>query len=421
MMNRREFCGRSLSALALASTGGLTLLQSGAPALAAEPFFFRDGDRVVMIGDSITEQHLHSNYVEIYTLSRFPKWNLRFRNAGIGGDTSRGGNSRTQRDILSFNPTAVTITFGMNDAGYGAVNQDRLRAYRDGLQGMFDQMKGKNIRVAVLSSSPVEKKEEGPALEGYNQTLEVFASNASDIALKNGALFVDQFHPHLSTLQKARDADPKNRINGGDVVHPGPPGQYLMAWAILKGLHAPSLVSAAEIDARRGRARSHQNCSISEVKKTATGVSFTRADEALPWWIDPAGRSILKWAPIVDELDQYTLKVTNLPAGNYNLLIDGQRAGSVSSDELAHGYNMALLTEGPIAAQSRAVNATVFAKNQYYHDRIYRGVTLNGKVPEAEKAARIEEEMKGMPAKEQAIRDALVMKPHRFELILVKV
>ena len=41
---------------------------------AAEPvqsqeFFFKDGDVVVMIGDSITEQHLYSNYVEMWTVT----------------------------------------------------------------------------------------------------------------------------------------------------------------------------------------------------------------------------------------------------------------------------------------------------------------------------------------------------------------
>lgn len=416
-MNRREFCGRSLSTLAVLGTGGLSALRHSAPALAAEPFFFRDGDRVVMIGDSITEQHLHSNYVEIFTVSRFPKWNFRFRNAGIGGDTSRGGNSRTERDVLSFHPTAVTVTFGMNDAGYGPVNPDRLRAYREGLQGMLDQLKSRNVRVAVLSSSPVEKKEEGPALEGYNQTLEVFAANASDVALKNGALFVDQFHPHLAMLQKARDARASNRINGGDAVHPGPSGQLLMAWAILKGLHAPGLVSSAEIDGRRGRARGHENCRISDVRKTERGLRFTRADEALPWWIPPQGRSILQWAPIVDELDQYLLKVTGLPSGNYALRIDDQPVATVSADDLEKGYNMALLTEGPIAAQAKAVFDAVFAKNQYYHDRIFRGITLNNGVPAEAKASRLQEALQGMPEREQAIREALVLKPHQFELV----
>ena len=59
-----------------------------ADAAKADKFFFKDGDVVVMIGDSITEQHLYSNYVEMWTVTRFPAWKLTFRNVGIGGDRS---------------------------------------------------------------------------------------------------------------------------------------------------------------------------------------------------------------------------------------------------------------------------------------------------------------------------------------------
>jgi lysophospholipase L1-like esterase len=415
-MNRRQFCGLTLGGLAALTGEGLYRCLPAAAASTGS-FFFKDGDRVVIIGDSITEQHLHSNYVESYTLSRFPEANFVFRNVGIGGDTSAGGNRRTERDILSFRPTAVTITFGMNDAGYrNPYDPARLEAYRTGLQGMLDQMKGKGIRVAVLSSSPVEKQEDGTALEGYNQTLEAFAANAKEIATKSNASFVDQFHPHVAVLQKARDARAGNRINGGDAVHPGPPGQLLMAWAILKGLNAPALVSCAEIDAGRARATAHQGCAITGVKKSSGGVSFLRANQALPFWIPPDARSILPWAPIVEDLDQYTLKVTGLPDGSYTLAIDGEKSGTVSAADLVRGYNMALLTEGPIARQSKAVNDAVFAKNKYYHDQIFRGVVLNNGVAAADKAAMIEERMKGMPALEQAVRDALALRPHRFEI-----
>src|SRR5437867_11591573 len=82
-----------------------------ASASAAE-FFFKDGDVVVMIGDSITEQHLYSNYVEMWTVSRFPGWKLTFRNVGIGGDRSTGGNERFQRDVIIFKPTVMTVDFG---------------------------------------------------------------------------------------------------------------------------------------------------------------------------------------------------------------------------------------------------------------------------------------------------------------------
>src|SRR3954454_7247072 len=100
----------------------LVLAALAAPARAAD-FFFKDGDTVVMIGDSITEQMLYSNYVEMWTVTRFPAWKLTFRGVGIGGDVSPGGNRRFKRDVVRFNPTALTVDFGMNDGGYGGFDQ----------------------------------------------------------------------------------------------------------------------------------------------------------------------------------------------------------------------------------------------------------------------------------------------------------
>src|SRR5207245_823469 len=121
----------------------------------------------------------------------------------------------------------------------------------------------------------------------------------------------------------------------------------------------------------------------------------------LPCYIQPEARSILEYAPVVADLDRYLLKVTNLSPGTYTLTIDGEKAGSFTADELAKGANMALLTEGPIAKQAKAVSDAVFARNKYYHDQVFRGVVLNRNVPDADKQAQIDERMKGMAPLEQ--------------------
>ena len=50
------------------------LLVAAAPLHAADdkPFFFQKGDRVVFVGDSITEQYLYSTDIELYLTTRFP-------------------------------------------------------------------------------------------------------------------------------------------------------------------------------------------------------------------------------------------------------------------------------------------------------------------------------------------------------------
>src|SRR6516165_12412630 len=67
--------------------GLVSLLFLANDALAAD-FPIHDGDHVVFLGDSITEQRLYTTYIEAYALTRHPQWKLWFRNVGWGGDTS---------------------------------------------------------------------------------------------------------------------------------------------------------------------------------------------------------------------------------------------------------------------------------------------------------------------------------------------
>ena len=53
-----------------------------------------------------------------------------------------------------------------------------------GLQGMADQAKAANIRVAWCTPSPVEKAEEGAAIQGYNETLEKYSEGVKGTAEK---------------------------------------------------------------------------------------------------------------------------------------------------------------------------------------------------------------------------------------------
>ena len=78
--------------------------------------------RIVCIGDSITGVYYHSGGLRAYpemlqiALKKLhPKSNITVRNAGISGDTSKGGLARLERDVLAHKPHLVTIMFGMND------------------------------------------------------------------------------------------------------------------------------------------------------------------------------------------------------------------------------------------------------------------------------------------------------------------
>lgn len=408
---------------------------SSVSASAAE-FFFKDGDVVVMIGDSITEQHLYSNYVEMWTVTRFPAWKLTFRNVGIGGDRSVGGNSRFARDVLRYRPSAMTVDFGMNDGGYRAFEEATFKPYMDGLQGMADQATAANIRVAWATPQPLDTADPGPtALTGYNQTLEKFSDGVKVIAEKNGGLFVDQFHPYLAVLDKARSAGPKyERITAGDAVHPGPPGQALMAASILKGLGFPSLVSSAELDAAGSKVVAAENCTIENVTAKDGGLSFSRLDAALPFFPAEAA-SILPYAPLLEELNDYHLKVTGLETGKYEVRVGGKKVAELTAEQLAAGANLAagVLADGPVAEQVKAVKAAIENKNRFHHDMIFRGIVLsNVSIPEwlglkitpqeieAKRQSVMTERLAKMPELDAEVAKTLAMKPNTFDIVPVK-
>lgn len=409
-------------------------LLGSASAVPAQSFFLRKGDVVAVMGDSITEQRLYSNYLELWSQTRFPSYGLVFRNVGIGGDRSGGGNSRFQRDVLSLKPTVLTVDFGMNDGGYQPFNEKLFDAYMKGLQGIADQARQANIRVAWITPQPVEYNP-GDAKEAYNETLEKFGDGVKEIAKKNDGLFADQFHPYQSVIRAARAAGEKGRITAGDAVHPGPPGQALMAASILKALGFPRLVSSVVIKCDDSSAHasdaSPQNCRITGLAGNSGGVKFERHDLALPFFPEQA-RSILKWTPLLDDMNDYGLKVTGLKAGKYEIKLGGTRVAEHSDAELARGVNLAAaaLAAGPVADQVKDVVKAVTDKTNYYHGQIYSPLVLSrnlAKNPDFKdtapadvarrREALIAQRLQKMPELDVAVRKSLEPRPHLVEVV----
>ena len=156
---------------------------------AAEPkFFFKPGDRIVFLGDSITAQYQYSTYIELFLTTRMPDGKFTFLNAGIGGDTAYGGAGRFQTNILDEKPMAVTINFGMNDGGYGAFNANSNKTYVEKTTAMLEMAKKAKIRVALVSPNAVDRRRRDSSgrqyLKEYLETQKRFYAPLKDIAEK---------------------------------------------------------------------------------------------------------------------------------------------------------------------------------------------------------------------------------------------
>jgi lysophospholipase L1-like esterase len=344
----------------------------------AEPnngFFFKKGDRIVFLGDSITEQYQYSSYIELYLTTRFPKWNLTFINAGIGGDTATGGAGRFAAHVLAEKPTAVTIDFGMNDGGYGGFNTFANRRYVDKTTAMLEMARKAGVRVALISPNAVDRRAQ-PGFTTYFETQQKFYAPLQGIAAKFHVPFVDQYDVTAAAIKKMEAEGPKAKQVRPfpDGIHTSPHGALLMAHTILTGLHAPALVSDVEIDVAGGKA-TPKACSIDKLKATTTEVEFDRSDDCIPLPVLREWLPILPYVNDLKDLNWYGLKITGLVTGNYQVQIDGKDAATFTAEQLQNGVNLGTLASGPIFDQGRNVVNAVNAKNKLVYDR-FRGVVM---------------------------------------------
>src|SRR5260370_26230821 len=76
------------------------------------------GGRLVIAGDSITEQKLYSRYMETYLTACHPELDLWILQLGWSGERAPGFANRIDFDLLAFKPTVDTTCYGINDGSY---------------------------------------------------------------------------------------------------------------------------------------------------------------------------------------------------------------------------------------------------------------------------------------------------------------
>jgi lysophospholipase L1-like esterase len=373
------------------------LLLGGAPAVAAADFPLKDGDLWVMAGDSITAQHLHSNYFEAFCFARYPKLKFAFRNSGVGGHTIPSTLARFDYDIAAWKPTIVSVELGMNDKGGTTTDK-----FISNMGVMVKRIRGIGARPVIFAASPVNNGETMTNL-GSNKRLDEYATALKEFCQREQIPYADQFHDlvdvwgrnkpreslanalatlklvakddnlagieHLRSFLAAQAKEPARLVSmQGDAVHPGPPGQLMMAAALLKRLGAEGFVSSATLDAT-GKLVDAKGCTVADIRADGGKLSFDRLDDCVPFPIPEEARGVLLLDPTILELSQYMLKVSGLNSGRYQLKINGVPTGTLTTKELEAGVNLTQFGPNPqsvqfhpIAAQGKAVLDAISAK-----------------------------------------------------------
>jgi len=431
---------------------GLLAVLWAAPPVAAADFPLKEGDIWVMAGDSITAQHLHSNYFEAFCFARYPKMKFAFRNSGVGGHTIPSTLARFDYDIAAWRPTVVSVELGMNDKGGTATDK-----FIGNMGSMVERIRGLKARPVIFAASPVNNGETMKNLGG-NKRLDEYATALKDFCAKEQIPYADQFHDlvdiwgknkpreavansigalksaaqddslagvdHLRAFLAAQEKAPLKPVSmQGDAVHPGPPGQLMMAAALLKDLGAQGFVSSATVDAA-GKATDSKGCTIDAIKAEDGKLTFDRLDDCVPFPIPDEARAVLSLYPTILELSQYTLKVTGLKAGNYIVKINGVPTATLSAKELDAGINLSAFGPSPqskdvnpVAAQGKAILAAVAAKEGIVGG--WRGLSQKAHAKDA--APELKDQLAAMTKKvEEAdvkIREAAKPQKLHFDIV----
>ncbi len=336
---------------------------------------FEKGDLVAFAGDSITSGGTYHKFILTYWATRHPELGVRFRNKGIFSDFARGGIGRLDSDILKEKPNKVVINFGMNDSGasyrpdlFGMEQPDEsvlqkrretVATYRANMGKLLGMLKERGVTPVLVGPSIYDNTMKSKAVNNLGANTGIQACIEELKSLKNGSGFVDFNAPMLEVNARMQVKDPAFGIAGGDRVHPGPEGHWVMAYEFLKAQNASPIVASVMIDAAKGTVLENTNCSVGALQNADGKVSFDFLPRSLPLPVNEEYRRGEKVIPITELLNREMLAVQGLAPGRYVLRLDGQHAGEFTAEKLASGVNIATLDANPGQRRAKEVDALI--------------------------------------------------------------
>ncbi|MBI5835007.1 MAG: discoidin domain-containing protein [Armatimonadetes bacterium] len=295
----------------------------------------KPGDRVVIYGDSITEQRMYSRYLQQYIDVRYPELKVRFFNCGWGGDTAGGATGRLERDVLWCKPTVATLFFGMNDGGYHAVEQGTTDNYSRNMENLIKGLQAAGVRVIVYTPGCVDGDRQKRLADcKYNEQLEALGKAGEALAKKYNCQFADIHHPMLDIQTKSKAAKADFTMIP-DSVHPNAAGHLVMARYMLAGLGAEPMPAMGSFNVANDMGEG-----LRLLSKTPTqAIMETTAPVKVPFWFEDGSLDVANLCGMT-EFSGQKLTVKGMPAGTYQVTVDGANVVKVTADELAAGVNV---------------------------------------------------------------------------------
>jgi lysophospholipase L1-like esterase len=213
----------------------------GARQPAKKQFLLKDGDRIVFLGDSITQfASGPEGYITLFNVfCGVNGHEVESVNAGISGHKSNQMLDRLDHDVLSRKPAWVSVSCGVNDVWHGEKGVP-LPDYQKNMTEIVDRCTSAGARVLLLTATPIF---EDPATT-FNLKLADYNDILRGLAKEKGLVLCDLNKACLAVYKQKRT---KENVLTTDGVHMQPRGNRLMAREIARALGAtPQEIARAE-------------------------------------------------------------------------------------------------------------------------------------------------------------------------------
>ncbi len=334
---------------------------------AADPprFEWKDGDRVVLIGDTLIERDQKYGYLETRITAENPDKTIVFRNLGWSGDTVFGhararfgppaeGFNHLKEHVLALKPTVLIVGYGMTNSFDGEAG---LPAFVTGLNAMLDAVTASKPRLIFLS--PIAHEDLGrplPDPSKHNRDLAHYRDAIKKVAEERSSWFIDLYEETLSAHNYGLDPLTDNGI------HPTAYGHWYLAWSIDAELRQVKREPGWSVGLDRNGRPQGTRARLSDFERTADGARFEVVDSALP---EPRLPST---APKDADglISRRIVRLAGLDRGRFALTVDGQKVATGDPNAWARGVS---LTRGPEFDQAEALRDAIVEKNLLYFYR----------------------------------------------------
>jgi len=205
---------------------------------AASQHFLHSGERIVFLGDSITQLGVKPNgYVALIQDSLHKEhegMNIEVIGAGVSGNRVPDLQKRLQKDVLDKRPTAVVIYIGINDVWHwvtpglkGTTKED----FESGLKSIISSIQNAGARVILCTPSVIGEKNDGT--NPQDAMLEEYSDISRRVAKEIGSTLCDLHKAFEGYLTAHNPNNEEKGILTVDRVHLNDDGNRFVAEEIL--------------------------------------------------------------------------------------------------------------------------------------------------------------------------------------------